>query len=44
MSFFRTWCGDSRREVPRLEKIFIELGIDFNKITIITVDREKLVL
>ena len=39
--FLGTWCGDSRREVPRLEKIFIELGIDFNKITIITVDREK---
>ena len=27
--------------MPRLEKIFIELGIDFNQITIITVDREK---
>ena len=39
--FLGTWCGDSRREVPRLEKIFIELGIDFNQITIITVDREK---
>ena len=26
--FLGTWCGDSRREVPRLEKIFIELGID----------------
>ena len=39
--FLGTWCADSRREVPRLEKIFIELGIDFNHITIITVDREK---
>ena len=39
--FLGTWCGDSRREVPRLEKIFIELGIDFNKIAIITVDRDK---
>ena len=39
--FLGTWCGDSRREVPRLEKIFIELGIDFNQITIITVDRDK---
>ena len=39
--FLGTWCGDSRREVPRLEKIFIELGIDFNKIAIITLDRDK---
>ena len=39
--FLGTWCGDSRREVPRLEKIFIELGIDFNQLTIITVDRDK---
>ncbi|MBR39290.1 MAG: thioredoxin [Dehalococcoidia bacterium] len=39
--FLGTWCGDSRREVPRLEKIFIELGIDFNRIAIITVDRDK---
>ena len=27
--------------MPRLEKIFIELGIDFNKIDIIAVDRDK---
>ena len=40
--FLGTWCGDSRREVPRLEKIFIELGIDFDQITIITVDRDKI--
>lgn len=39
--FLGTWCGDSRREVPRLEKIFIELGIDFNQLSIITVDRDK---
>ena len=39
--FLGTWCGDSRREVPRLEKIFIELGVDFNKVSIITVDRDK---
>ena len=28
--------------MPRLEKIFIELGIDFDQITIITVDRDKI--
>ena len=39
--FLGTWCGDSRREVPRLEKIFIELGVDFNQVSIITVDRDK---
>ena len=39
--FLGTWCGDSRREVPRIEKIFINLGIDFDKVQIVTVDREK---
>ena len=39
--FLGTWCGDSRREVPRLEKIFIALGVDFNQVSIITVDRDK---
>lgn len=39
--FLGTWCGDSRREVPRIEKIFIDLGIDFKNVNIITVDREK---
>ena len=39
--FLGTWCGDSRREVPRIEKIFINLGIDFDKVKIVTVDREK---
>ena len=27
--------------MPRLEKIFIELGVDFNQVSIITVDRDK---
>jgi len=40
--FLGTWCGDSQREVPRIEKIFIDLGIDFNNVKIITVDREKI--
>ncbi len=40
--FLGTWCGDSRREVPRIEKIFNNLGIDFDKVKIVTVDREKI--
>jgi len=40
--FLGTWCGDSKREVPRLEKIFNALNVDFSEVKIITVDREKM--
>jgi len=40
--FLGTWCGDSRRELPRLEKIFNAMGVDMNDIAIITVDRDKI--
>ena len=39
--FLGTWCADSRREVPRIEKIFTELDINLDKVKIITVDRNK---
>ncbi|MEO8405715.1 MAG: hypothetical protein ABI480_14000 [Chitinophagaceae bacterium] len=35
--FMGTWCGDSRREVPRLLKIVNELGWPATKVTIIAV-------
>lgn len=39
--FLGTWCGDSRREVPRIEKIFNAMGVDMNNVNIVTVDRDK---
>jgi thiol-disulfide isomerase/thioredoxin len=39
--FLGTWCGDSRREVPRMEKILSEMGIDIAMVSIIAVDRDK---
>ena len=40
--FLGTWCGDSRREVPRIEKIFSEMGIDMSNVLIVTLDRDKI--
>ena len=39
--FLGTWCGDSRREVPRMEKILSEMGVDIAMVSIIAVDRDK---
>ena len=39
--FLGTWCGDSRREVPRMEKIFSKMGIDMSNVLIVTLDRDK---
>ena len=39
--FLGTWCGDSRRELPRMEKIFSEMGIDMSNVLIVTLDRDK---
>lgn len=39
--FMGTWCGDSKREVPRMFKILDEAGFDFEKLTLITVTRDK---
>ena len=39
--FLGTWCGDSRREVPRMEKIFSEMGIDMSNVLIVTLDRDN---
>jgi len=36
-----TWCGDSRRELPRFYKIIDELNFPESKITLIAVDLKK---
>ena len=38
---FRSTCGDSREQLPRLFKILSELNYPLNNITLIGVDREK---
>ena len=35
--FMATWCGDSKREVPRFYKVLDELGIKESQITLINV-------
>ncbi|MCD6598854.1 MAG: thioredoxin family protein [Bacteroidales bacterium] len=37
-----TWCSDSRREVPRLYRIFDEIGFPENQVSLINVNTEKL--
>lgn len=39
--FLGTWCGDSKREFPRLMKILDELKYPEKKLTIIGVNRQK---
>ncbi len=39
--FMGTWCGDSRREVPRIYKILDYLNFDEEKLKIMSVDRKK---
>jgi hypothetical protein len=36
--FFGTWCGDSRREVPRLVKLLDEIGLPVERVGLIGVD------
>ena len=40
-TFMGTWCGDSKREVPRLYKILEALDYPTNKMKIYGVDRQK---
>jgi thiol-disulfide isomerase/thioredoxin len=39
--FMGTWCGDSKRETPRLYKILEEAGFDQKNLELITVNRGK---
>ena len=40
-AFMGTWCGDSKREVPRFYKILEETGYDDKRVEMICVDRTK---
>lgn len=37
--FMGTWCGDSRREVPRFYKVLDALAFDHQKVNLVAVDR-----
>ncbi|WP_148639232.1 hypothetical protein [Aquimarina longa] len=39
--FMGTWCGDSKREVPRLYKILDSSNFSLDRLTTIAVDRSK---
>ena len=39
--FLGTWCGDSKREVPRFFKLMDQAGISENQMEIIALDRSK---
>ena len=40
-AFMGTWCGDSRREIPKLYKLLDEAGYDLDKLEVVAVDRSK---
>lgn len=39
--FMGTWCGDSKREVPRFYKLLEASGFPLERLTAVAVDREK---
>ena len=39
--FMGTWCGDSKRETPKLVKLLEKANYDMSKLKIIAVDRKK---
>lgn len=39
--FLGSWCGDSRREVPRMIKILQQAGIDTTRLSIVFVDNSS---
>jgi thiol-disulfide isomerase/thioredoxin len=39
--FFGTWCGDSKREIPRFMKVVDEAGIERDRITLYGLNRSK---
>lgn len=39
--FFGTWCGDSRREVPKMLKLLKEIGIEESQIELIAVNNTR---
>ncbi len=41
MAFLGTWCGDSRREIPRFYKILKAIDFPKDQLTIIAVDNQQ---
>ena len=41
MLFMGSWCGDSRREVPRIYRILEAVSFDKSRLTLINLDRTK---
>jgi len=39
--FMATWCGDSRREVPKFYKILENADFPMNQLTVVALDHEK---
>lgn len=40
--YFGSWCGDSRRELPRMMKVLHEAGYPINTLEIIAVDNQNM--
>lgn len=40
-AFFGTWCGDSRREIPRLTKTLDMMGFPAGRVTLVAVDNDE---
>lgn len=40
-AFMGTWCGDSKREIPKFYKLIDEVGFNEEQLTLVTVDRSK---
>lgn len=39
--FMGTWCGDSRREIPRFYKVLERMGYPMEKLTMVAVDNTR---
>ena len=39
--FLGTWCGDSKKEVPRILKILDQVDFNYNQLKIVALDRRK---
>ncbi|WBX71045.1 thioredoxin domain-containing protein [Tenacibaculum retecalamus] len=39
-AFYGSWCGDSKREIPKFYKVIDEVGFNTNKLSMIAVDKK----
>ena len=39
-AFYGSWCGDSKREIPKFYKVIDEVGFDTKKLSMIAVDKK----